>query len=76
MTTKKDEETLKRNHAISRRKVYNKIRKRVKWNGMEFDSQIELGRYLKLPDHRAISYHFTKKIPLKGHLVERVKDAN
>lgn len=74
MPTKKDEETFERHHAINRRRVYSKRRKRIRWNGIEFDSQVELGRYLKLPNHKDVSGYIKRKSLLKGHLVERIKD--
>lgn len=69
-------ETIERCHHDSRRKIWKKNSKPVKWNGQIFESGVALVRHLKLPNINIVSVYIKAKRKLKGFVPELVKEGD
>lgn len=59
-------------HAENQRRIYKKIRKPVRWNGMTFECASALARHLKLCP-RSVSGYIYRKIKLQGYVPMQIK---
>ena len=56
--------------------VNKRLRKPVRWNGMEFESLTKLGNYLGYDQPSNVGSYIRAKKPLKGHYAEFITKDN
>ena len=60
----------KKSHA----KTMARIRKKVRWNGIVFESRRDLIKHVGASQTTNINHYIKNKLPLKGHIPESVKE--